>query len=266
MRLQGIAGCFPKDILGKELKMTNATFSRETAEDRVIVALDCGMDRALELADMLKGHAKWVKVGMTLFYAEGPAAVKAFKDRGFKVFVDLKLHDIPHQVEGAAKSVVLTGADMLTVHASGGQKMMQAAMDGARAAVESVPGTQMPIVLAVTVLTSMDDQTLASIGVESQAAEQVERLAKLADAAGVGGVVCSPKEAEIMKRVLSADKCIVTPGVRPKGSATGDQARVTTPSQAFENGSTHIVVGRPITQAVDPVAAFDAIVDEIVGA
>jgi len=232
------------------------------AADRIIVALDCGMDRAIELADMLAGHATWLKVGMTLFYQEGPEAVKAFKDRGFKVFVDLKLHDIPHQVRGAAKAVALTGADMLTLHAGGGKAMMEAAVEGAREAVEQVPGLEMPSILAVTVLTSMDDATLASVGVNDAPADQVRRLASLAAEAGVAGVVASPMESAMLKGILG-DRLIVTPGVRPAGSEKGDQSRVTTPADAFANGSTHVVIGRPITQAPDPAAAFDAIVAEI---
>ena len=234
------------------------------AADRIIVALDCGMDRAIELADMLAGHAKWLKVGMTLFYQEGPAAVQAFKDRGFNVFVDLKLHDIPHQVRGAAKAVTLTGADMFTLHAGGGKAMMEAAVEGAREAVEGDPGLEMPSILAVTVLTSMDDETLASVGVPDAPADQVRRLGTLAAQAGVAGVVASPMESAMLREVLG-DKLIVTPGVRPAGSDVGDQSRVTTPAKAFANGSTHVVIGRPITQADDPAAAFDAIAAEVDG-
>ena len=232
-------------------------------EDRVIVALDCAMEDALALADRLEGRARWLKVGMTLFYAEGPRAVAAFKERGFNVFCDLKLNDIPHQVRGAARSVALTGADMITVHASGGREMMQAAVEGAaQACGEMGSGTSMPAVIAVTVLTSMDDAVLQSIGFDAVAAEQVQRLARLAMEAGVAGVVASPMESALLRPIVG-DGLIVTPGVRPAGSAKGDQSRVATPAQAIANGSSHIVVGRPITQAPDPVAAFDAIVAEL---
>lgn len=232
-------------------------------EDRVIVALDCGLEDALALADRLEGRARWMKVGMTLFYAAGPQAVAAFKERGFNVFCDLKLNDIPHQVRGAAKSIALTGADMITVHASGGYDMMKAAVEGAgEACAEMGAGTAMPAVIAVTVLTSMDDATLQSIGVDAAPADQVQRLARLAMSAGVAGVVASPMESPLLKPIVGPG-LIVTPGVRPIGSAAGDQSRITTPAQAIANGSTHIVVGRPITQAPDPVAAFDAIVDEL---
>ncbi len=230
--------------------------------DRVIVALDCAMERALELADMLSGHARWVKVGMQLFYSEGPSAVAAFKERGLKVFVDLKLHDIPHQIRGAARAVALTGADMLTVHSLGGEAMMRAAMEGVADAVGSEV-SDLPAVLAVTVLTSMDDDALESVGVKERAAVQVERLARLAMSAGVTGVVASPQESAMLSDVLGPGRLIVTPGIRPQGSEKGDQARVATPASAFASGSTHVVIGRPITQADDPVCAFDAIIDEI---
>ena len=246
------------------------SLSYEQASQRIIVALDCGMNEAIALADKLQGHATWLKVGMTLFYAEGPRAVQEFKQRGFKVFLDLKLHDIPHQIEGAAKAAILTGADMLTVHSSGGEAMMRSAIKGVNAALQQMPQasesqSESPIVLAVTVLTSMDDDTLESVGVECLAATQVERLAKLAKSSGVTGVVASPREAKMLKEVLGEQMYIVTPGVRPAGADAGDQARVTTPAQAFANGSTHVVIGRPITQAADPVEAFDAIAREISG-
>ncbi|MGI6221527.1 MAG: orotidine-5'-phosphate decarboxylase [Coriobacteriales bacterium] len=231
-------------------------------EDRVIVALDCGLEDALALADRLEGRARWMKVGMTLFYQEGPRAVAAFKERGFNVFCDLKLNDIPHQVRGAARSIALTGADMITVHASGGSDMMRAAVEGVEGACAEMGREAMPAVIAVTVLTSMDDATLRSIGVDDAPARQVQRLATLAMDAGVAGVVASPMEAPLLRPIVGTG-LIVTPGVRPAGSAAGDQSRITTPAQALANGSTHIVVGRPITQAPDPVAAFDAIVEEL---
>ena len=195
------------------------------ARDRVIVALDCDRERALELAHELSGHAAWLKVGMTLYYAEGPEIVKTFKDLGFKVFLDLKFHDIPHQVRGAARSASLAGADLLSVHGLGSGAMLAACREGA---------------------------------------EEAARLAKLAQANGIDGIVCSPMEAHDMRELLGPDALIVTPGVRPVGAALGDQSRVATPSQAIERGASHIVVGRPITGADDPVAAFDAIVAELV--
>ena len=237
-------------------------FSDTPARERIIVALDCGKDEALALADSLSGKAVWMKVGMTLYYAHGPEVVSALKERGFKVFLDLKLHDIPHQVRGAAKAVADSGADMMTMHAFGGVAMMAAAQEGAQASAEA-RGAQTPITLGVTVLTSMDDETLQGLGVSRSAADQVEALARKTQEAGISGVVASPQEAARLRDILGPDAYIVTPGVRPAGAAIGDQSRVATPAKAFEAGASHIVVGRPITQAEDPVAAFEAIVKEI---
>ncbi len=237
----------------------------ETAvRDRIMVALDCDRDRAFELADLLAGHATWLKVGMTLFYAEGPAIVRAFKDRGFKVFLDLKLHDIPHQVRGAARSAALAGADLITVHGLGASKMLAAARGGVEEATAEL-GFR-PQVIAVTVLTSMDQAALDEIGVERPVADEAAALASLAREAGIDGVVCSPQEAAGMRALLGPEALVVTPGVRPAGSAAGDQSRVATPAQAIAAGASHIVVGRPITGADDPVAAFETIVAEIEGA
>ena len=232
------------------------------ARDRVIVAIDCDRDRALELADSLEGHARWLKVGMTLFYAEGPSIVQEFKRRGFKVFLDLKFHDIPHQVRGAARSSALAGADLMSVHGLGSGPMLAACREGAEAAAE-VRGDR-PRLVAITVLTSMNQDALDSIGVASPVAQEAARLAKLAQANGIDGIVCSPMEAAPMRELLGPDAWIVTPGVRPAGAELGDQSRVATPADAINNGASHIVVGRPITAAADPVAAFDAIVDELV--
>lgn len=232
------------------------------ARDRVIVAIDCDRDRALELADSLEGHARWLKVGMTLFYAEGPSIVQEFKRRGFKVFLDLKFHDIPHQVRGAARSAALAGADLMSVHGLGSGPMLTACREGAEAAAE-VRGDR-PRLVAITVLTSMNQDALDSIGVASPVAQEAARLAKLAQANGIDGIVCSPMEAAPMRELLGPDAWIVTPGVRPAGAELGDQSRVATPADAINNGASHIVVGRPITAAANPVAAFDAIVDELV--
>lgn len=225
--------------------------------DRVIVALDCDRAEALSLAKKLQGHAKWMKVGMTLYYAEGPQIVEILKILGYNVFLDLKFHDIPHQVQGAAASAVAAGADMVTMHAVGGVPMMAAAQ---KAVDES--GTD-AATLAITVLTSMDDATLAKTGVTRPMAEQVRCLAVCAQEAGLSGVVASPQEAAMLRHLLGPDALIVTPGVRPAGADKGDQSRVATPKEAFDNGASHIVVGRPITKAADPVAAFDAIAAEL---
>lgn len=234
-----------------------AAYESTPRADRVIVALDCDRQTALDLAKKLQGKAKWLKVGMTLYYAEGPQIVEIFKLLGFKVFLDLKFHDIPHQVQGAAASAVEAGADMITMHAVGGIPMMQAA----QAAVDE-SGTEADT-LAITVLTSMNEETLAQTGVSRGVGEQVKALAARAQEAGLSGVVASPQEAAMLRELLGPDALIVTPGVRPVGAALGDQSRVATPKAAFDAGASHIVVGRPITQADDPAAAFDAIAADL---
>ena len=238
-------------------------FSEISAQDRIIVALDCGPDTALSLADQLQGRTQWLKVGMTLYYAVGPTIVRTLKKLGFKVFLDLKLHDIPHQVRGAAYSAADSGADMITMHTLGGQAMLQAGLEGVQDACRKA-GRPTAATLGITVLTSMDDAALNQIGIAHTAPEQVALLANVAKAAQISGVVCSPQEASMLREVLGPDAYIVTPGVRPAGSEVGDQSRVATPAQAFQAGASHIVVGRPITQAPDPAQAFDGIVKEVI--
>jgi len=229
--------------------------------ERIIVALDTDAHTALALARTLQGKVEWLKVGMTLYYAEGPEIVTQLRDMGFKIFVDLKLHDIPHQVEGAAREISRLGASMFTVHASGGGAMMAAAVKGACESSQEC-GLDTPDVIAVTVLTSMDDAGLADIGVAGSSAGQVERLAQLARNAGVQGVVCSPLEAARMRELLGPEALVVTPGVRPAGSDAGDQSRIATPRAAVEAGASHLVIGRPITAAEEPGAAVERIVEE----
>ena len=232
----------------------------EQASDKVIIALDCSRERAFELADMLAGKAAWVKVGMTLFYAEGPSIVEAMRERGLKVFLDLKVHDIPFQVQGAVRSASMTGADIISIHGLGTAPMVEAARKGAEEAAGERGGDRTRLV-AISVLTSMDQEALASIGVSGTIAEEVSRLASLAYGAGSDGIVCSPQEAFEMRALLGPDALIVTPGVRPAGAAVGDQKRIATPAAAIEAGASKLVIGRPITGADDPVAAFDAIVE-----
>ncbi|MCD8200085.1 MAG: orotidine-5'-phosphate decarboxylase [Coriobacteriaceae bacterium] len=234
------------------------SFGEIPRRDRIIVALDCAAGEAVKLGKQLSGHAAWVKVGMTLFYEVGPAIIRTFHDMGFEVFVDLKLHDIPHQVLGAASSLAAADADLITVHAAGGPEMMRQAAAGATRGA-ALHGTTRPLVCAVTVLTSMDDADLAEIGVDRPVAEQVVSLAQLAKEAGLDGVICSPKEATELRGLLGGDAAVITPGVRPAGTATQDQKRITTPLAAFESGASHIVIGRPVTGAADPAAAFDEI-------
>ena len=234
----------------------------EQASDKVIVALDCSRERAFELADLLAGKAAWVKVGMTLFYAEGPAIVDAMRERGLKVFLDLKVHDIPFQVQGAVRSASLTGADILSIHGLGTSAMIAAARKGAEEAAESRGGDRTRLV-AISVLTSMDQDALAEIGIERTIPEEVAILAKNSCDAGADGIVCSPQEAAQMRELLGPDALIVTPGVRPAGAAVGDQKRIATPAAAIAAGASKLVIGRPITAADDPVAAFDAICEEL---
>ena len=237
--------------------------TRSPASERVIVALDCSADDAIALADKLAGKASWVKeyAVQPSTMLRRPAIVALFKRRGFKVFLDLKFHDIPHQVEGAARSAAASGADMITMHTVGGVAMMQAAQRGAQDGARSI-GAETPATLGITVLTSMDDETLAATGVTRPLTEQVRALAGQAREAGIAGVVASPQEASMLREVLGSDAYIVTPGVRP-AAALGDQSRVATPEQAFAAGASHIVIGRPITQADDPLAAFEAIAEQL---
>jgi orotidine-5'-phosphate decarboxylase len=231
-----------------------------TAAERIIVALDCPADEARELARELAGRALWLKVGMTLYYGAGPQIVRELKEQGFKVFVDLKLHDIPHQVRGAAASVVAAGADMLTVHGAGGLAMMQAAAEGVedawRKRGETPTAAARPLVVAITVLTSMDAAALVQVGVTRPLNEQVEAVALLARQAGLDGIVSSPQEARALRELLGPVAAIVTPGVRPVGSSRDDQSRTATPAEALSDGASHLVIGRPITAAASPSAAF----------
>lgn len=237
--------------------------ARAKTRERIIVALDLpDADRALQVARALKGHVGWVKVGLTLFCAEGPSILRELRSLGFKVFMDVKLHDIPHQVDGACRVLTRVGADMLTVHAAGGRAMLEAAVAATAQAAEKFR-TPRPKVLAVTVLTSLDDAALAEVGCVRSAAAQAQDLARLARDAGCDGVVCSPREAEAMRAILGGDALVVTPGVRAAGGEAGDQARVATPAEALAAGASHLVIGRPITGAVDPAAALAAIVEEV---
>jgi orotidine-5'-phosphate decarboxylase len=230
--------------------------------DRIIVALDTTDGKeAVRIAEALQGRASRLKVGSTLFLAEGPAIVGRLRALGFDVFVDLKLHDIPHQVEGAVRELTRLGAWMLTVHASGGAAMIESA---ARAATEAAgaAGVPRPLLVAVTVLTSLDAAALAQVGVPGTPADQVGLLARLAASSGADGVVCSPQEGAMVRALLGPDAAIVTPGVRPGWASKGDQARVTTPAEAFAAGASHIVVGRPVTASPDPAMAFDRVAQE----
>lgn len=238
------------------------SFEEIPRKDRVIIALDCKADKAISIAYELGGEARWVKIGMTLYYAYGSDLIKMLKERGYNVFLDLKFHDIPHQVKGAAKSAAQTGADMLTMHSIGGIDMMRAAQEGATIGAQSIGGG-VPATLAITVLTSMSQETLSQIGIDRPLNDQVLAMASLAKESGLSGVVASPQEAAILRESLGPDAFIVTPGVRPKGSDIGDQSRIATPKDAFDSGASHIVIGRPVTEADNPIEAFRKIVSEL---
>jgi orotidine-5'-phosphate decarboxylase len=219
--------------------------------DRICAALDFPTWAAAEpFARQIAGSVGVLKVGLELFAAEGPSAVRAAAALGRPVFLDLKLHDIPNTVEGAARSAAASGAAFLTVHAAGGPDMIRAAVEGAG------PGVR---ILAVTVLTSLDDAALAAVGLAGPAEAAVLRLAKLAVGAGAQGLVCSPHEVQAVRAAVGPSAFLVVPGVRPAGSDVGDQRRVATPAQAVRGGADLIVVGRPLRDAPDPVAAAQAI-------
>jgi orotidine-5'-phosphate decarboxylase len=234
--------------------------------DKLIVALDVDTPaEAHSLVQQLQGVAGMFKIGSQLFTLAGPQIVKDVISSGAKVFLDLKFHDIPHQVAGSARSAAQLGVSLFTVHASGGMEMMQRAVEAVSQVAER-DGTPRAKVLAVSVLTSMDASTLAQIGVNSSPEESVRRLVKLAAQAGVDGVVASPQEArDIRASAGSQDFLIVTPGIRPanKDAATDDQRRVATPAAALRAGASYLVVGRPITSAADPVAAAREIAAEM---
>ena len=224
----------------------------------IIVALDFpDADEALRCVDTLGQHATFYKIGLQLFTAEGPNIVRQLKDRDKRVFLDLKFHDIPNTVAGAVASASRLDVDMLTVHASGGAAMIRAAVDSAASA------SHPPLVLAVTVLTSMDASTLAAIGVSADPTAHVIRLAGLAKEAGCGGIVCSPQEIAPVRKQIGDDLKLVVPGIRPAGAASDDQARIATPQDAIQAGADYLVIGRPITAAPDPLRAVQAITSEV---
>ena len=222
----------------------------------LIVALDVqSRAEAVEKVTAIGDSVDFYKIGLELFTAEGPDVVKAVKDLGKRVFLDLKLHDIPRTVERAVRSGGKLGVDLMTIHSVGGKAMIRAAADAA--AEFGVGG---PKILAVTVLTSLDQTDLADVGIVGRTpAEQVSAMAAFATANGAHGLVCSPKEVGALSRALPAGTLFITPGVRPAGAAVGDQKRVATPADAVRDGATHLVVGRPILAAEDPVAAARAI-------
>ncbi len=243
--------------------------------NRILIALDVpGAAEAIALADRLRGAVGGFKIGSELFTAAGPEIVRTLVQKGDRVFLDLKFHDIPHTVAGAVRSAASLGVWMLNVHAGGGLPMLDAAREAADAAGERSGGTR-PLLIAVTALTSLDAATLASVGVDASPRDHVVRLASLAQAAGLDGVVASPLEAAALRRAMGPDFLIVTPGIRGSsadgagmrhpGVPNDDQQRTATPAGAMAAGSSYLVIGRPITGAGDPRAAAEAIAREIDG-
>lgn len=232
-----------------------------TCDSPLIIALDHpSLDAALCLADRLEPSRCRVKVGKELFTRSGPAVIEALHGRGFEVFLDLKFHDIPNTVAAAVQAAAEQGVWMVNVHAAGGRRMMEAA----RERLEQY-GLETRLI-AVTVLTSMSTDDLAELGVASTLTDHVERLALLARDCGLHGVVCSAQEAGQLRQLCGEDFLKVTPGIRPHAAARGDQHRVMTPAAAITAGSTHLVIGRPVTQTEDPMAALEAIEQELAGA
>ncbi|MDZ7754394.1 MAG: orotidine-5'-phosphate decarboxylase [Gammaproteobacteria bacterium] len=228
------------------------------SETRIIVALDYdGLDEALGLVDRIDPARCRLKVGKQLFTRSGPAAVTTLLERGFEVFLDLKFHDIPNTVASACRAAMDLGVWMLNVHAQGGRRMMEAAREAV--------GDRGPTLVAVTVLTSLGTEDLVDLGMMDSPGDMVLRLAALAEAAGLDGVVCSPRELAELRRERGRDFQLVTPGIRPAATAHDDQHRVMTPSEAMAAGSSYLVIGRPITAARDPMAALAAIEGEMGG-
>jgi len=229
-------------------------------DNPVFVALDTiDLERALAWTKAVRPHVGGVKLGLEFFNAQGPAGVARVVETGTPVFLDLKFHDIPNTVAGAVRAVAGLGVAVINLHASGGKAMMQAAL----AAAIEVAGDTRPLVTAVTVLTSLDADDLAAVGQTPPAAAQAEKLALLAQASGLDGIICSPHEIAGLRAVCGRDFYFIVPGIRPAGAAVGDQKRIMTPREARDLGADMLVIGRPITQAADPAAAAAAIAAEL---
>lgn len=227
-------------------------------ESRIIVALDYpDAQQAYQFVDRIEAGSCKLKVGKELFTAEGPRFVESLTSKGFDVFLDLKFHDIPNTVAKACAVAADLGVWMMNVHALGGRKMMEAAREAL--AQKQTP----PLLIAVTILTSMASEDIHAIGLTGEPAENVSRLAALADIAGLDGVVCSPQEVAMLRAQHSDRFQLVTPGIRPTYSAVGDQKRIMTPTQAIKSGSSYLVIGRPITQSNDPMQALAMISEEV---
>lgn len=236
---------------------------RERARQRLVFALDIDdPDEAIAMAGRLRGDLRWIKVATRLYTRAGAPLIASLTGMGFNVFLDLKFHDIPDQVEGACRAAARLGVGLLTVHASGGEAMLRAANRGAAEGAE-LSGNIRPEVLAVTVLTSLDRQDLDTAGISRSVEEQVLALAHLAQDSGCAGIVASPKELPQLRGALPSPFKILTPGIRPRGASHGDQKRVLTPQEAVHMGADWLVVGRPIRTAENPTQALRAIVEEM---
>lgn len=235
------------------------------ADNRIITALDVhSLDDMKKLVESLGDSVSFYKVGMELFYSAGPDAVRYLKDQGKHVFLDLKVHDIPNTVGQSIRALTRLGADLMTLHGTGGRAMMEAAAEAVRDEAEKL-GIERPRLLAVTVLTSIDEACWEEIGGKYEIAETVLRLAKLAKEAGIDGTVSSPYEAKAIREMNGSDFLIVTPGIRPSFAVANDQKRFTMPRQALQDGASHLVIGRPITKADEPREAVRKILEEIQG-
>ena len=232
------------------------------ARDKLIVALDFNTaEAAAHMTDKLRGHAGMFKVGMEAFTSEGPMLARYLIDSGEKVFLDLKFLDIPNTVRGACRAAAKMGVSLLNVHALGGRKMLRAAVEGATEGASA--GRPRPLVLAVTILTSLAAEDLDELGIAGPPESAVLRMARLAQSEGLDGVVASAKEVSALRRECGPDFVIVTPGIRPAGAAANDQSRTATPKSALDAGADYLVIGRPITAAPDPATAAKAILEEM---
>ncbi|MFK5984084.1 MAG: orotidine-5'-phosphate decarboxylase [Pseudomonadota bacterium] len=233
---------------------------KQKTDPKIIIALDYADEKsAFFMVKQLSPELCRIKIGKELFVSSGPQLVEKITNMGFDVFLDLKFHDIPNTVAGACRAAAKLGVWMVNVHASGGLKMMLAAKD----AIDNTTASNKPLLIAVTILTSLDNTALAEIGYNKEVHAQVLHLANLTKQAGLDGVVCSPHEAQAIKQQCGNDFSLVTPGVRPKGSQVNDQSRIMTPQQALDAGSNYLVIGRPITASENPLQTLEQITKEI---
>lgn len=248
----------------KEVQQLTHSISPSIAK-RLIVALDYpNVEEARVFIEHLQDIPCTLKVGMQLFYSAGPDFIRELKSKGYSVFLDLKMHDIPNTVKGGANSITKLGVDIFNVHASGGVQMMKAAVEGMESALIADTELERPLLIAVTQLTSTSQQVMnQEIGIQGTVEDAVVHYARLAQQSGLGGVVCSPLEVAMIHQACGASFSTITPGVRPSGSDIGDQTRILTPGQAIAGGSDYLVVGRPITGANDPREATQQIIEEM---